>query len=97
MIVLHLSVMRLNIRSRKQRRASIDGSYNQNQGHEGGKTMKSSNKDEVQGKWKQIKGKVKEVAGKVSNDPELESEGKAENAAGKVQEKIGEVKKVLGK
>jgi uncharacterized protein YjbJ (UPF0337 family) len=65
--------------------------------YEGGKTMKSSNKDEMQGKWKQVKGKIKEFAGKVSNDPELEFEGKAENTSGKVQEKVGEVKKVFDK
>jgi uncharacterized protein YjbJ (UPF0337 family) len=63
----------------------------------GGKTMKSSLKDEVQGKWHKAKGKVKEVAGKVTDNAELESEGKAEGMAGKVQEKVGEIKKVFNK
>jgi uncharacterized protein YjbJ (UPF0337 family) len=59
--------------------------------------MKSSMKDEAQGKWHKVKGKIKEVAGKVTGNPDLESEGKAEGRAGKVQEKVGEVKKVFDK
>lgn len=59
--------------------------------------MKSSMKDEVQGKWHKVKGKVKELAGKAAGNPDLESEGKAEGSAGKVQEKVGEVKKVFDK
>ena len=59
--------------------------------------MKSSTKDEAQGKWNKVKGKIKEKAGKVTDNPDLESEGKAEGRAGKVQEKVGEVKKVFDK
>lgn len=59
--------------------------------------MKSSTKDEAQGKWHKVKGKVKELAGKAVGNRDLESEGKAENAAGNVQEKVGEAKEVFGK
>ncbi len=59
--------------------------------------MKSSTKDNAEGKMHQIKGKVKETVGKVVKDHNLESEGKVENLDGKVQEKIGEIKKVVGK
>ncbi len=59
--------------------------------------MKSSTKDNAEGKMHQIKGKVKETVGKVVDDRNLESEGKVENLDGKIQEKIGEIKKVVGK
>jgi uncharacterized protein YjbJ (UPF0337 family) len=59
--------------------------------------MKSSTKDQVQGKFQEVKGTVKEVAGKLSNNPNLEVAGKGEKIAGKAQVKIGQVKKVLGR
>jgi uncharacterized protein YjbJ (UPF0337 family) len=59
--------------------------------------MKSSTKDQAEGKFHNVKGKLREVAGKLSDNPELEAEGKVEKIAGKVQEKVGQVKKVLGK
>ncbi|MFO7686995.1 MAG: CsbD family protein [Desulfobacterales bacterium] len=59
--------------------------------------MKSSTRDEAEGKWHQVKGKIKEVAGKVGLNPDLEDEGKKENRNGEIQEKIGEIKKVVGK
>jgi uncharacterized protein YjbJ (UPF0337 family) len=59
--------------------------------------MKSSSKDNVEGKLHQGKGKVKEAVGKVTGNSELEAEGVAENLEGKIQEKVGEVKKVIGK
>ena len=59
--------------------------------------MKSSTRDEAEGKWHQVKGKIKEIAGKGSMNPDLEAEGKDEIFAGKAQEKIGQVKKVVGK
>ncbi len=59
--------------------------------------MKSSVRDETEGKWHQAKGKAKEVIGKASNNPGLEAEGKIENLSGKTQEKIGDTKKVFGK
>ena len=59
--------------------------------------MKSSTKDQAEGKFHGVKGKIKEVAGKLSDNPKLEGKGKGEKIAGKVQEKIGQVKKVLGK
>ena len=59
--------------------------------------MKSSTKDQAEGKLHGLKGKVKEIAGKLTDNPKLEAEGTGENIAGKVQVKIGQVKKVLGK
>ena len=59
--------------------------------------MKSSTRDEAEGKLHQVKGKIKEIAGKVVMDPDLEAEGQDEMFAGKAQEKIGQVKKVVGK
>ena len=59
--------------------------------------MKSSTRDEAEGKLHQVKGKIKEIAVKVILDADLEAEGKKENKTGKVQEKIGEIKKVVGK
>ena len=59
--------------------------------------MKSSTRDEAEGKLHQVKDKIKDVAGKLSDNPELEAEGTDEKIAGKVQEKIGQVEKVLGK
>jgi uncharacterized protein YjbJ (UPF0337 family) len=60
-------------------------------------TMKSSTKDQAEGKFHQGKGHLKEVAGKLSDNPKLEAEGTGEKIAGKVQEKIGQINKVLGK
>ena len=59
--------------------------------------MKSSTRDNVEGKMHQVKGKVKETVGRVVKDRELEAEGIVENIDGKAQEKIGEIKKVAGK
>lgn len=59
--------------------------------------MKSSTKDNAEGKMHQVKGKVKEVAGRIIGDKDLEAEGIAENIEGKVQEKIGQIKKVVDK
>jgi len=58
--------------------------------------MKSSTKDQAEGKFHKVKGKLKEIAGELTDNPELEAEGTAETIAGKVQEKVGQVKKVLG-
>ncbi|MCK9365094.1 MAG: CsbD family protein [Syntrophales bacterium] len=59
--------------------------------------MKSSTKDQAEGKFHKVKGNLKKVAGELSDNPELEDEGNVEKIAGIVQEKIGQVKKVLGK
>jgi uncharacterized protein YjbJ (UPF0337 family) len=59
--------------------------------------MKSSTKDQAQGKLHEIKGTVKEIAGKLVDNQKLEVEGNDEKIAGKVQSKIGQVEKVLGK
>ncbi|WP_045212224.1 CsbD family protein [Desulfonatronovibrio magnus] len=59
--------------------------------------MKSSTRDEAEGKMHQAKGKVKEVIGKAVNNPDLEAEGKVENLGGKAQEKVGDVKRSFNK
>ena len=59
--------------------------------------MKSSMRDQTEGKFHQIKGKLKELAGKLGDNPKLEAEGRGEEIAGEVQEKIAQVKKVFGK
>jgi uncharacterized protein YjbJ (UPF0337 family) len=60
-------------------------------------TMKSSTKDNAEGKMHQLKGKSKQILGKIVKNRKLEAEGKAENLDGNVQEKIGKFKKVVGK
>jgi uncharacterized protein YjbJ (UPF0337 family) len=59
--------------------------------------MKTSTKDEVQGKFEELKGTVKEKVGQVTKNPDLEDEGQAQKLAGKVQKKVGQVEKVLEK
>ena len=59
--------------------------------------MKSSTRDEAEGKLHQAKGKVKETIGKAVNNPDMEAEGKIEKLGGVVQEKVGEVKRAAGK
>jgi uncharacterized protein YjbJ (UPF0337 family) len=58
--------------------------------------MKSSTKDQTEGKLHEVKGRVKEIAGQLLDDPNLETEGTGEKIAGKVQGKIGQIKKVIG-
>ena len=59
--------------------------------------MKSSTKDQAEGKFHEVKGAIKEAAGKLSDNPKLEGEGTGEKIAGKIQSKIGQINKVLGK
>ncbi|HEY6585821.1 MAG TPA: CsbD family protein [Candidatus Methanoperedens sp.] len=59
--------------------------------------MKSSTKDEIEGKVRKVKGGIKETAGKLTDNPKLEAEGKVEKNVGKAQEKVGQIKKVVGK
>jgi len=59
--------------------------------------MKSSTKDNAEGKMHQVKGTIKEVAGRLVGNKDLEGEGKDENTDGKIQEKLGEIKKVMDK
>jgi len=59
--------------------------------------MKSSTKDQLEGKAHELKGLVKQKVGEVTNNPDLETEGQAEEIAGKVQKKVGQVEKVLEK
>jgi uncharacterized protein YjbJ (UPF0337 family) len=42
-------------------------------------TVKSSTKDNAEGKMHQMQGMIKEVVGKIVKNRELEAEGKAEN------------------
>lgn len=62
-----------------------------------GEKMKTSTKDQAEGKLHQVTGAIREAAGKFTKDPSLEAEGNGEKLAGKVQAKIGQVEKVLGK
>ncbi len=59
--------------------------------------MKSSTKDQAEGKFHEVKGAIKEAAGKLTDNPKLEGEGTGEKIAGKIQGKIGQVEKVLEK
>lgn len=59
--------------------------------------MKSSTKDQIEGKFHEIKGAAKEIAGKLSDNPKLQGEGTGEKIAGKIQNKVGQVEKVLEK
>lgn len=59
--------------------------------------MKSSTRDNVEGKLHQAKGKTKRIVGELANDQDLEAEGALEDVSGKAQEKRGQIKKVVGK
>jgi uncharacterized protein YjbJ (UPF0337 family) len=59
--------------------------------------MKSSTKDQIEGKFHEVKGAAKEIAGKLSDNPKLEGEGTGEKIAGKIQNKVGQINKVIGK
>jgi len=58
--------------------------------------MKSSTKNNAEGKMHQVKGKIKDTVGKIVGNRNLETEGKVENLTGKIQERVGKIKKVLG-
>ncbi len=59
--------------------------------------MKSSTRDDAEGKLHQAKGTIKQAIGRMVGDRDLNAEGREEHAEGKCQEKIGQVKKVMGK
>jgi uncharacterized protein YjbJ (UPF0337 family) len=59
--------------------------------------MKTSTKDQLQGKFHEVKGKAKEKVGQVTNDPVTETEGQDEKVGGTIQKKIGQVEKVFEK
>ena len=59
--------------------------------------MKSSTKDQVEGKFHEATGSIKELAGKLTNNNKLQAEGTVEKVSGKIQDKIGQFNKVLGK
>jgi uncharacterized protein YjbJ (UPF0337 family) len=57
--------------------------------------MKSSTRDQAEGRFHQMRGKLKEIAGELSNNPKLEAAGTYEKISGIVQHKIGQVKRGL--
>ena len=57
--------------------------------------MKSSTKDQVEGKVHEMKGSLKEAAGKAAGRPDVQDEGTAERITGTVQKKVGQIKKVF--
>ena len=59
--------------------------------------MKTSTKDQVEGKLHKVKGEIKETVGKLVNDSHLKAEGNIEKKKGEVQEKVGQIKKFVGK
>lgn len=59
--------------------------------------MKSSSRDNVEGKTHQAKGNVKETIGRIVGNPALEAEGEDEKMEGKIQQKLGQGKKLIGK
>lgn len=59
--------------------------------------MKTSSKDQVEGKLHKLKGEIMETTGEVTMDHELEAKGIVEKREGEEQEKIGQIKKVFGK
>jgi uncharacterized protein YjbJ (UPF0337 family) len=59
--------------------------------------MKSSTRDEIEGKFHEVKGNLKKKAGQVVDSPRLKAEGQIEKSAGKIQQKLGRVKKAFGK
>jgi uncharacterized protein YjbJ (UPF0337 family) len=59
--------------------------------------MKSSTKNQINGKIHKGTGSVKEASGKLLNDPALEAKGKAERVEGQIQDTIGRAEKKLGK
>jgi uncharacterized protein YjbJ (UPF0337 family) len=59
--------------------------------------MKTSTKDQIQGKAHEIKGKIKEKVGQATNNPNLAARGQDEKLGGKIQKKVGQVEKVFEK
>ena len=59
--------------------------------------MKSSTKDQIEGKVHELKGDVKQKAGQATDNPKLETKGLSEKLGGKVQKKVGEIEGVLEK
>lgn len=56
--------------------------------------MKSSERDQVEGKFHQAKGNLKKIAAKITDNPKLAVKGSAEKVIGKVQlELTADIKK----
>ncbi len=64
---------------------------------EKGSIMKTSTRDQAEGKLHKMKGEIKETVGELINNPHLKAEGNVEKKEGKAQEKVGKIKKFLGK
>jgi uncharacterized protein YjbJ (UPF0337 family) len=73
--------------------SAVEEIYRQNKE----KIMKSSTRDQAEGKFHEIKGKLREVAGKLSDNPKLEAEGSFEKVSGQVQGRVGHAKRVQGR
>jgi len=63
----------------------------------GEESMKSSTKDQIEGKLRELKGKVKEKTGQATKNPNLAAQGQDEKIAGKIQRKVGQIEKVFEK
>jgi uncharacterized protein YjbJ (UPF0337 family) len=59
--------------------------------------MKTSTKDQVEGKLHKVKGEIKEIIGELTKDHKMEAEGSIEKIEGEAQEKVGQIKKAVGK
>ena len=58
--------------------------------------MKSSTKDQAEGRFHKVKGKIKEVAGKISLNPDLEAEGKDEKGLVKYRKRSAKSRRSWG-
>jgi uncharacterized protein YjbJ (UPF0337 family) len=59
--------------------------------------MKTSIRDQAEGKLHKVKGEIKETVGELINNSHLKAEGNVEKKKGEVQEKVGKIKKFVGK
>jgi uncharacterized protein YjbJ (UPF0337 family) len=59
--------------------------------------MKTSTKNEINGKLHEAKGKAIQVAGVIADDPALLSEGELEKLRGKLQQELSAIGKKLEK
>ena len=58
--------------------------------------MKSSTKDQIQGKAREVAGHAQKHVGEATDRKDIEDQGRDEQTRGKLQKKVGEVKKVFG-